>query len=409
MWSESRKIILTFSFCHFLLVFTYTILLAFLPPYFESVGIAEERIGSLVAASHIMTLPTVMIFGMISDRFSPRRLSMLGALLYTVYAFGASRAETFEAFLPLQMLGGVSYAICIVTLNSLYLKHLSGSHRGKKIGIFLMASYFGFGLGPLSAGRLATIGQLNWVFYAAGTASAVLFFGSLFLKDYPIKPFRLGDYVKDIRSRRSFLIIFCMFAEGMHVGAEHTSYTLLMKHHAGMTAADIGLFYFLMALWIAFLTYSIGHWVDKDSRWIKYFLSGGMLMSGIFQILTGTAESFLGLLIIRDLHLFGDAFMMWALTYFISMIFPDDRLGGNFGFTRVVNTVGISLGALLFGASMGFGGYSMPFYLSGVFQLGIAVFFFTQREYLDVSHHKYASAAEVAAARPLVERPMPKR
>ena len=389
MLSDTKKIILSFTACHFLLIFSYTIILAFLPLYFESKAISEKGIGMLVAVNHLMSLPTVVLFGVISDRFSPKRLCKYGALLYALYLFGVSRTGSFSLFFLLQIMGGASFAICIVTLNSLFFKHLSLSNRGKKIGLFLAGSYLGFGIGPYLAGLVAGWFDLQGVFWVASGAATLLFLLTSTLKDYPIQSFRMMDYVRDMRSRRAMLVILCFFIEGIHVGAEHLSYTLLMKHQLGLSVAEIGLFYLLLAVFFAFVTYSIGHWVDRETRWIGFFLAIGMLISGIFQLLTGTVTTFGGLVLIRYLHILGDGFLMWTLAYFVSMIFPDKRLGGNYGFTRVINTIGMSLGAFVFGLVMGKGGYPIPFYLSGGIEILIAGFFFTQVRYLNVSHHKH--------------------
>lgn len=378
MSPKTHKIILFFSLCHFFLVFSYTILLAYLPPYFEMRGLEGRQIGILVATFHFMTLPMVALFGVISDRFSPRRLCQAAAFLYGVYALGLTLAHSLSAFLMLQAIGGASYAIGLVTLNSLYLKHLSATHRGKKISLFLMASYVGFGVGPLLAGELAGAESLKNVFLLAGASALGFLIFSFKLKDYPIQSFRLSEYVRDVRGRLALLVIFALFAEGFHVGAEHTSFTLLMKHRLGFTPAGIGRFYLFLGLWMAVITWLLGAWADRQKRWVPFFLAGGTLVSGIFQILTGAASTAATLVTIRYLHIIGDAIVLWTLAYFISLIFPSDRLGGNYGFTRVVTTLGTTLGAFGFGQVMACGGYSLPFYLSGVFEIAVALFLLSQ-------------------------------
>lgn len=382
MSSKTRRLILIFSLCHLFLVFSYTILLAYLPPYFEMQGLDGRQIGILVAAFHFMTLPMVALFGVVSDRFSPRRLCQVGALFYGVYALGLTQAHSMSAFLPLQAIGGASYAIGLVTLNSLYMKHLSATHRGKKISLFLMAAYIGFGVGPLLAGESAGVESLKNVFFLAGASALGFLAFSFRLKDYPIRSFRLSEYVRDVRGRLALLVIFALFTEGFHVGAEHTSFTLLMKHRLGFTPAGIGRFYLFLGLWMAVITWLLGAWADRQKRWVPFFLAGGTLVSGVFQIFTGAASTAATLVTIRYLHIIGDAIVLWTLAYFISLIFPSDRLGGNYGFTRVMTTLGTSLGAFGFGQVMARGGYSLPFYLSGVFEIGVALFLLSQWRYM---------------------------
>ncbi len=395
MSPKTRQLILFFSLCHLFLVFSYAILLAYLPPYFEMLGLDGRQIGLLVATTHFMTLPMVALFGVVSDRFSPRRLCQAAAIFYGVYALGLTQASSLSAFLLLQAIGGASYAIGLVTLNSLYLKHLSATHRGKKISLFLMASYVGFGVGPLLAGELAGAESLTNVFLLAGASALGFLIFSFRLKDYPIQSFRLTEYVRDVRGRLALLVIFALFAEGFHVGAEHTSFTLLMKHRLGFTPAGIGRFYLFLGLWMAVITWLLGAWADRQKRWVPFFLAGGTLVSGVFQIFTGAASTAAALVTIRYLHIIGDSIVLWTLAYFISLIFPSDRLGGNYGFTRVVTTLGTSLGAFGFGQVMARGGYSLPFYLSGMFEIAVALFLLSQWRFMTAPSMKEEPAPVV--------------
>ena len=398
MKPTNRRLILFFSLCHLFLLFSYTIFLAYLPPQFEQLGLDGNSIGILVSIFHLMTLPTVALFGFISDRFSPKRLFQLGAILYAIYAFGLSASTELRPLMLLQALGGGSYAICIVTLNSLYLKHLSSTHRGKKIGLFLACSYIGFGVGPLLAGWIAEWGDLSGVFRLACGSTVIMILLSMGLRDYPIRTFRLTEYTKDISNRCALLVIFALFSEGFHVGAEHTGFTLLMKHQIGFTAADIGLFYLFLGLWLALITYALGFWVDRHAGWIRFFMSAGVFISGIFQILTGMVHTGAQLVVVRYLHIVGDAILLWTISYFISIIFHNDRMGGNYGFGRVVNTLGTALGAFGFGMVMAKWGYSPPFYLSGIFEIGVAMILFQQRRYLQIAVDQDSAYGEVTAS-----------
>jgi MFS family permease len=98
---------------------------------------------------------------------------------------------------------------------------------------------------------------------------------------------------------------------------------------------------------------------------------------------------------IRYLHIIGDAIVLWTLAYFISLIFPSARLGGNYGFTRVVTTLGTSLGAFGFGQVMAHGGYSLPFYLSGIFEIAVALFLLSQWRHMTAPSMKEMPAPAV--------------
>jgi hypothetical protein len=122
---------------------------------------------------------------------------------------------------------------------------------------------------------LAGVASLKNVFLLA-SASALGFLSFSFrLKDYPIQSFRLTEYVRDVRGRLALLVIFALFAEGFHVGAEHTSFTLLMKHRLAFTPAGIGRFYLFLGLWMAVITWLLGAWADRQKRWVPFFLAGG--------------------------------------------------------------------------------------------------------------------------------------
>ncbi len=375
---NSKKVVLCFASCNFLYLFIQFLIFVYLPLYLKDIGFLPDRIGLLIGVYSFVTIPMMVPLGLISDKFSPRRLVQSGILLTTLWITGLTLSKNFFGFLLSMLIGGVGITIFTVSIQSLYYKHIYGSSRGKKVGIFLMSGFLGFSLGPVTGGLILRYYDMHTLFITGILLTLILFILSAILKDSsPIKSEFL-EYKKDINKPEVMLFLLLIMVLGTHFGVEQTNLPPLMRERIGLSTSQIGGVYGIVGIWLGILMLIIGHIFDiKRNLFMLFFW--GLVISGIFQAVTPLAWSFGSVLTWRLFHTIGDALVIMLNGIVMSTIFPNKRLGGNTGFILAMRSVGVTFGALVCGLLNRAFGYNIPFFLSGCSLVILSIFLLSKR------------------------------
>jgi len=365
-YSQAR-LVLIFSAAIFFFSLSGWMVAVYLPIHLEkALGLSRSQIGLLIAVYAITLVVLVAPFGHLSDRFSPRRIVQAGLLLFAAYCFLLALSEKFFFLALAQILGGTGDSLVIIALGSLYYKHLTPARKGRKLGFYIFASFFGFGLGPLLSGFLLKVWGLSYrtlFFVVAAAVGGLLLFSSA-LKDSPPFRIRLLDYKEDIFRKEVFLLISMLVAIGIHYGNERVSFSLYMKDRIGLDDFGIGSIFALLGFWIAVMSALTGALYDRTKK-VLLFICAGLVMSGLFHIATAFANSYASVLLMRILHTTGDSVVIFSMNAIIASIFPLERMGGNYGFTSFFRTQGGFLGALMSGFLDAHCGYRASFIVAG--------------------------------------------
>ena len=360
-----RKVALSFASTNFLYLFIQFLVFVYLPIYLKDIGFLPDRIGLLIGVYSFAMIPMIAPFGIISDKFSPKRLVQSGILLTTLWIIGLSFSRSFIGFFLSMIVGGAGLTIFTVSIQSLYYKHISDSSRGKKVGVFLMSGFLGFSLGPITGGFILRYYDMHALFIAGILLTLLLFILSTTIKDsYPIRSEFL-EYKNDINKPEVILFLLLVMVLGTHFGVEQTNLPPLLKEKINLSSSQIGGVYGVVGIWLGALILVIGHIFDvKRNLFMLFFW--GLVISGVFQALTPLAWSFGSVLAFRLFHTVGDGLVIMLNGIVMSTIFPNKRLGGNTGFLLAVRSVGVTTGALVCGSlNRVFSSYSIPFFLSG--------------------------------------------
>jgi MFS family permease len=137
-----------------------------------------------------------------------------------------------------------------------------------------------------------------------------------------------------------------------------------MKESLDFSFTNIGLVYFMVGIWMAFLAPFAGHRFDT-SQSLRALLLCGLAISGTFQILTSTVTSLPFMVIVRLLHTVGDVMMILSIGVMTAAFFPEARMGGNSAVVVATRTCGIFTGNLGSGFLNGALGYGYSFAVSG--------------------------------------------
>lgn len=365
--SSQRRIVLTFCIAGFTYFFSTWAVAVYLPIYLEkSIGLSRMAIGSLISLYTVTLLLLVAPFGHLSDRASPKRIIQTGMLLFTVHALVLASAKQLPAFVVAQVIGGIGNSLVVIGLPSLYYKHLSPSRRGQKVGIYIFATFVGFGFGPLVGGFLINYCALSYreIFLVLAALMLGLLLFSKSLKDSAPFKMRLFEYREDLFRKEVFLLMCMLVAMGIHYGNERTSLPLYMTDVIHLDDFDVGMVFAVLGFWIAVLSAVAGTLWDRNKK-VLLFICLGLVVSGLSHMGTAFTNSYASVLLVRLFHTTGDALVIFSIHAIIASIFPSARMGGNVGFTYFFQMLGGFFGAFVSGYLDGHSTYRASFLVAG--------------------------------------------
>ena len=365
---------ITFLTANFLFHFVHWMVLAYLPIIFKSYGLTDSQIGFIIGLYAISSMTLMLPIGFFSDYFSPKKIVIAGAFLLSLYFSSLLFVKSFSGLMPVALAGGTGSAALTTVLYALYLKVIEKGKRGKQVAFFQLGSYLGYGLGPLSGGLLLTVIQPHSLFKTALVISLALLLVTFLLKDSTPITFSFREYRKDLGKSATIFLIAGSFVMATHFGVEQTSFSLFMKEDIKLSSSQIGLIFGGIGLWMACLVPLVGYLRDRRDR-IFTFLWIGLLLSSIFQFITGLVSSASTLLLVRILHTTGDTLAILEVGVLTALLFPEHRLGGNSGLLFGIRTLGIFSGSFLAGLFNMKMGYGFSFMANGVFVFIFALSF----------------------------------
>ena len=360
---RSRSVV--FFLSYFLYFFTFWMVLAYLPLLFKSYNFSDQQIGFAIGLNSLSSILLVLPFGVFSDYFSPKRTLSLGAICYSGYFLLLIFLTDFYSLCFVLILGGIGASAIRVILMSLYLKLIDHTGRGKKVAFLHMGGYLGFGLGPFVGGYIYETYGAGLLIQGALVLSWAIVLLTLLVQDPPPVVFSFKDYKRDVKKPDALFLMAVVFVLGTHFGTEQTSISLLMKDVIGLNKKEIGIVFFALGAWMAFLVPFAGILMDKRHR-VFLLLLLGLLISSCFQVVTAFTNTFFSLLIVRMIHTVGDTLAILESDVLTGHFFPAARLGGNSGVIFCVRTSAIFIFAAFSGWLNHLWGYKMPFLINGI-------------------------------------------
>ena len=346
--------------------------LAYLPLILKIYGFTDEQIGFAIGLNSLSSLLLVLPFGVFSDYFSPKRTLNLGAMCFCVYVFLLTILKDFWAVCAAIFLGGIGATSIRVISMSLYLKLIDDTGRGKRVAFLHLGGYLGFGSGPLLGGYVYEAFGAAPMMTLALLISMLIVFLTLLIEDAPPVVFSFRDYKEDVKKPDALFLIALVFVLGTHFGAEQSTISLFMKEVVGLQKKEIGLVFFALGVWMAFLVPFAGIFIDRKHK-VFLLLLLGLVISSSFQFLTPFATTLVGLLAIRMMHTMGDTLAILESDVLTAQFFPAARLGGNSGLIFCVRTLAIFAFAAFSGWLNQFWGYKMPFFVNGIMVFGFSL------------------------------------
>jgi len=348
----------------------------YLPYYFKQIGLSDARIGLLMSLVSLVFLVMVVPFGVLADRLNPRNLFLLGALSFMAFAFFFLKNSSLKWFELYMLLFGLASALSSISLSALFLKEMSEQARGGQSALYNIGGVLGAGLGAELGGKLVGFEQGKGLFLLMLALAILLFLSGWALPKKPGIPFKIWEYKKELAHPVSWILIFVVVIVASHAGFEHAGYTLLQTEVIGLSAKQVGRLAFYLSFWMALITWLSGKIQDRTMKPILW-AGVALILSGVFQAVSGYAQGFLDFFLYRTAHTAGDCFSMVLMIVIASLVFAKSRAGGSWAVVVMFRNLSYFLFANLGGVINQKWGFRESFVLSGIIMVlaGILLIF----------------------------------
>ncbi len=137
------------------------------------IGLSPTLIG-VVLATHILLMSLLQGFsGRIADRFNRKLLVIMGGIIQIAFLALIPITHSFWQLMGLCVLGGLGGAISMPAASALIVDEGRKFGMGSVMAVFNMAMSIGMVIGPLMAGGIADLANINSVFYFASGMAVI--------------------------------------------------------------------------------------------------------------------------------------------------------------------------------------------------------------------------------------------
>lgn len=150
----------------------------FMPIYAAMLGITPSLIGVLLAVNMLLASLLGIPSGRIADRFSRRAMILIGSVIGFIYIILIPQAHSFWELMALCILGSFGMAFALPASLAMTVEEGRKYGMGMTIAVFSIAFSLGMAIGPVLAGAIVDLTNINQAFYFG--AAVLLAGASLF-------------------------------------------------------------------------------------------------------------------------------------------------------------------------------------------------------------------------------------
>jgi MFS family permease len=319
-----------------------------LPALSKELGADSTEIPIVVSAALITVVLTQFFSGFLADRFSKRRLLLIGALLGSISSFLCIVATNWPQLLLFRIIGGLADAITMPALLAVTAT-LGKDQPGKFFGILRGSQGLSFVVGPL-VGSLFSLHSLRLPFFIDGLFSLVAFVVAFFLfqdtgkaqAEHQLSMFR---GIKAVFVQKRVYLYLLLGISGMFSFGILYSFVPTKAEMLELQAWHIGLIIGGGAIIYSIVSYSIGALSDKFGRYPFVIAAQiGIMISGICLILS---QNFLTLLLSYGLFCIAETITFLLSFVYASAVFEKDYIGTSMGIFDSLMDLSLFVGPIL--------------------------------------------------------------
>ncbi len=371
---------------NFMLYFSFYFVTPILPLYLRDVFDADKATIGLVLSGYSVAALAIRIFsGYIVDRFSRKKVLLLGFIAFALFFLGYYITGSIVLFAVIRTLHGTPFGLASVSSSTVAIDVLPSQRRGEGIGYWGLSNNFAMALSPVLSLWLYTHSQNYNVLFTVALAFAIA--GFLINTTVECK-YRPPVMDKQKMSLDRFILLKG-WSQGVCIACVATAYGILSTYIA-IYSQDVlnittgtGTFFMLFAVglimsrFVGVKSLSRGHAVRNATYGVIFVVLGYSLFA-LWQDLYGY---YISAVVIG----FGQGSMYPAVqTMFLNMA-PNEQRGTANSTILTSWDLGIGIGIIGGGyVAEHLGGYKFAFMMSALVSFVSMVFFllYAKNEYL---------------------------
>lgn len=145
----------------------------FLPVIATDLGATGFAVGVIMAVFSLSMGVSQPFVGSISDRYGRKPFLIAGLVIYSACGFAYILASSILEITAIRFIQGFGGGL-VFSVSMAYMGDLApNEYEGRYMGVYNVALFAGFGLGPLFGGVLKDVFGMTAAFYGMGMSSAV--------------------------------------------------------------------------------------------------------------------------------------------------------------------------------------------------------------------------------------------
>jgi DHA1 family multidrug resistance protein-like MFS transporter len=381
-----RKNLAFLWICQVLSLMGFSFALPFMPLYIEEMGITDPQTlrlwsGLLMAGSGVSLAIMTPIWGILSDRFGRKPMTLRANLGGAVVLFAMGLVRSPELLLILRVVQGAFTGTVVANLT-LVVSNTPDRRIGFAIGIMNTAVFAGNAVGPLVGGYFADLFGFRVAFFLSSITVFLAFLIALIWVREDFRPQEAAGSLKIFRDLASlvreqrilpFIGLFVLF--GLARFSPRPMYPLLVKEIAASglgVATQAGLINATAGTAAVLAGIVVGRLVDRGRPFVIGMVCA--CAAGLFLLPQGflpTVWSLLPFVLFAD---FSSAGIDPIMNVLLSRQVPVERRGAAFGLAGSARALGWSAGAMLGGVLAAYLDFKAVFINSALLFLLIAFF-----------------------------------
>jgi len=321
-----------------------------LPQYAMTFNIPVALTGWAISSYALARVVTDLPAGMLSDKYSRKKVMTTGLAIVTFSAAVAGVAPTYLILIMARALAGLGSALYITCATS-WLAHISyGRDRGKMMGTYSSMIFIGIAAGPAIGGFVAAYYGIQAPFYVyalltfSGIVATIPLHEPILENDAYEHSVRWSD-LKIVFANQSFILVnFSVFALFfLRSSVRSTLLPLYASINLGLSADQIGLLMTVAMTASGLSSFPSGWFSDKIGRKIPIMTC--IFSSAFIVVLMPLQNSMEGLLMFMVVYGLATG-LQGSISAWPADVAPSDKIGTAMGVYISISNLGFFLGPI---------------------------------------------------------------
>jgi len=346
---------------------------SFVAIYLSAAGISDSAIGLLFGAASLAALFTAFPSGIISDRFNPRRVMLIGIVITAPFYLAITFTDSLLLLLGVFVIDSLAANLYGIAADSAMYRAVE-SAKGKAFGVIHLLTNLGNAISLVVCGYLisaAGFRGLGLLFMLVPASAMVLLSFRIPVRTARLERLRLPEYLREFRRREFVLFAAAVFLLAYHWGTERTSFPLYASNVLHLSSEQLGLLFGINLLFYAVGGFLAGRFVEASQHRARLFALG-LALSAAGSLIYAFSYDFGSALLSRVLHDGGDAMLNILMMLAISALASRERTGGTVGAMAIIYLIAGFAGAVGSGYINQYAGYSAAITVSAILTLSSA-------------------------------------